>query len=505
MGTLNKPLPGQLEKEDFYEILREHQSMVFSIAFWILDDRAAAERTSEEVFLQLHGGFAGLTSSQIRSWLRRAAVRDSLDRLQQRSQEPETALNADCLFGSPSLVGPPMPRVSLGLRQLTASLPLIERTAVVLRFQEEMSPEEIGNVLDLPAGKVNRHLQKSLRLLGKSAASIMPKKKRSMGYKLSLLPSKEEEKDEFNEALHEALAPLPAPRELIQRVEWRLTAVRPVAVPPGFHTLSVGAYSRGTSVWSGAAHAGVIALIALLVIFSRHQIRHEIHETVTPIDISQYLPIQPKPAEQMSGGGGGGTHDILQAPKAKLPKVEKQPVAAPLMVIKNDHPKLVATPAIKMPQNVQLATNNMPNLGDPRTSVVGPLSNGTGADGGIGSGSSGGIGSGGGIGYGSGQGAGYGGGLYHVGGGVSAPQVIYSPQPEFTDAARRAKYEGVCIVSLVVDAQGNPQRVRIVRHLGMGLDEKALEAVRRYKFKPAMLQGRPVPVEVQIQVNFHLY
>ena len=93
----------------------------------------------------------------------------------------------------------------------------------------------------------------------------------------------------------------------------------------------------------------------------------------------------------------------------------------------------------------------------------------------MGTGSGGGIGSGKGNGYGPGEGGGYGGGLYHVGGGVSAPQLIFAPDPEFSDEARRAKYQGVCVVSLIVDAQGNPQRVQVVRHLGMGLDEKAVE------------------------------
>ncbi len=95
--------------------------------------------------------------------------------------------------------------------------------------------------------------------------------------------------------------------------------------------------------------------------------------------------------------------------------------------------------------------------------------------------------------------------LYHVGGDVSAPQLIYAPDPEFTEKARKAKYQGVCVLSLIVDEQGNPQRVQVVRHLGMGLDKKAVEAVRQYRFRPAMLHGRPVPVEVNIEVNFRIY
>ncbi len=95
--------------------------------------------------------------------------------------------------------------------------------------------------------------------------------------------------------------------------------------------------------------------------------------------------------------------------------------------------------------------------------------------------------------------------IYHVGPGVSAPRLIFSPDPEFTEEARRAKYQGVCVVSLIVDAQGNPKRVLVVRHLGKGLDKKAVEAVRQYKFEPAMHNGEPVAVEVNIEVNFRIY
>ena len=88
---------------------------------------------------------------------------------------------------------------------------------------------------------------------------------------------------------------------------------------------------------------------------------------------------------------------------------------------------------------------------------------------------------------------------------VAAPKVIYAVDPEFSDEARRAKFQGICVVALIVDAQGNPQRVHAVGHLGMGLDEKAVAAVKQYKFKPATLQGRPVPVEVNVEVDFRIY
>jgi len=95
--------------------------------------------------------------------------------------------------------------------------------------------------------------------------------------------------------------------------------------------------------------------------------------------------------------------------------------------------------------------------------------------------------------------------IYHIGGDVSAPKLVYAPDPEFTEKARRAKYQGVCVISTVVDAQGNPTQVQVVRRLGMGLDKKAVEAVKKYRFTPAMRLGNPVAVEVKIEVNFRIY
>jgi TonB family protein len=147
----------------------------------------------------------------------------------------------------------------------------------------------------------------------------------------------------------------------------------------------------------------------------------------------------------------------------------------------------------------------MPDLGIPQSPQVAFASQGSGSGSGFGSGSGGGLGSGRGNGIGPGEGGGYGGGIYHVGGGVSNPILIYAPDPEFSDEARRAKYQGVCVVGLIVDSTGNTQHVHIVRALGMGLDEKAMEAVRQYKFKPAQFKGKNVAVEVNIEVNFRIY
>jgi TonB family protein len=262
--------------------------------------------------------------------------------------------------------------------------------------------------------------------------------------------------------------------------------------------------SPASSAVSFITHAVVFGLILLFTLQQWHERAIAKKAVVTPIDVTPFVPAAPA-KDVMGGGGGGGNHDLVEASKGKLPKMEKAPLAPP-QILKLDHPKLPVEPAVMMPQQIKLPDNpNMPNIGVPQSTQIALASQGGGSGSGFGSGSGGGIGSGNGNGIGPGTGGGYGGGLYHPGGGVSNPVLVYAPDPEFSDEARRAKYQGVCVVGLIVDAQGNPQRVRIVRPLGMGLDEKALEAVRQYKFKPAVFNGKPVPVEINIEVNFRIY
>ncbi len=94
--------------------------------------------------------------------------------------------------------------------------------------------------------------------------------------------------------------------------------------------------------------------------------------------------------------------------------------------------------------------------------------------------------------------------VYHVGNGVSFPVAISTAEAEFSDEARQAKYQGTCIISVIVDAEGKPRNLHVVRKLGMGLDAKAMEAVSQYRFKPAMKDGVPVPVSIMVEVNFRL-
>jgi len=263
-----------------------------------------------------------------------------------------------------------------------------------------------------------------------------------------------------------------------------------------------------TNPWAVGTATTVNGLIVLLVLFlgARQIIKHIAPPAiVTPIDVSDFNVKAPKASVTAGGGGGGGSHDIVDPLKGKLPKIEKNPITPPMVPIL-DKPKLAMQSAINVQPDIKLPDNpNLPMVGVTNSPNVTMASNGQGSGGGMGTGSGGGLGSGNGNGYGPGSGGNAGGGVYRVGGGVSAPVPVVWPEAEFSDEARRAKYQGVCLVSLIVDTQGNPQNPRVVRPLGMGLDEKALEAVRKYKFKPAMKEGKPVPVQITIEVNFRLY
>ena len=88
---------------------------------------------------------------------------------------------------------------------------------------------------------------------------------------------------------------------------------------------------------------------------------------------------------------------------------------------------------------------------------------------------------------------------------MTPPVAVYSPEPEFSEEARKAKFQGVCTLALIVGVDGRPTNIRVQSSLGMGLDEKAIEAVRNWKFEPGKKDGHPVATEIAIEVEFHLY
>jgi TonB family protein len=95
-------------------------------------------------------------------------------------------------------------------------------------------------------------------------------------------------------------------------------------------------------------------------------------------------------------------------------------------------------------------------------------------------------------------------GVYRIGGGVSAPVPTFRPEPEYSEEARAAKWQGAVLLQVVIDPSGVPQNIQVVRPLGLGLDQKAIEAVQKWRFKPGVKDGQTVPVMANIEVNFGL-
>lgn len=252
-------------------------------------------------------------------------------------------------------------------------------------------------------------------------------------------------------------------------------------------------------VLSFLSHTLLIGLLLLLVHFGV--------QTASKLDKPKYdstelvSPYIPHVGAKAGGGGGGGDASKLKASAGTPPKANlQQQIVPPTVEIPKTQAKIIMQPTIiadlKFPQPTQ--------MGDPLSKLMVP-SNGSGVGSGIGSGSGGGIGSGNGGGLGPGTGGNFGGGLFHVGNGVSAPVPIYSPDPDYSEEARKAKYQGTVVLTVIVGPDGRVHNARVSRSLGMGLDEKAIEKVMVWKFKPATKDSKPVAVEVSVEVQFNLY
>jgi TonB family protein len=220
--------------------------------------------------------------------------------------------------------------------------------------------------------------------------------------------------------------------------------------------------------------------------------------------ISPYKPVMPSGKKVAGGGGGGGAHELQPASKGRLPKFSMTQLTPPS--VRPVDARLLATPTVIGPPDLHLASPNMSNWGDPLSKVIND-SNGPGSGAGIGSGSGGGVGSGSGGGVGPGEGGGTGGGIFNAGtGGYGYPQCLYCPRAEFSDEAMKAKYQGVVTLVAIITADGRATEIQVVKGLGLGLDEKAIAAVRTWRFKPALGPGgKPASVRQTIEVTFHLY
>jgi TonB family protein len=286
-----------------------------------------------------------------------------------------------------------------------------------------------------------------------------------------------------------------------ERPDLQITA-QPVEVGEVFRDYKFRSSSVGISV---LVHVGMIAAMLFLpMLFLGNSRKVKSNETkISLLDPSSLLLNLPKSAEKSGGGGGGGRREQTPASLGKLPRPADRQLTPPVPKVVNPDPILAVEPTVIVPQLAQLPTLNLPNYGDP-TGIPGPPSSGPGTGGGIGTGTGGGVGPGEGGGVGPGEGGGIGGGIFRVGGGVSAPTIVFRVEPTYSEEARKAKYQGVVVLSAIVRKDGSIEILKVVRGLGLGLDENAIQALRQWKFRPGMRNGIPVDVALNIEVNFSL-
>lgn len=298
-----------------------------------------------------------------------------------------------------------------------------------------------------------------------------------------------------------ALDPLAMPTDpAFALARWRARQAGPEPVSFGFSMFQ----SRGQrerrregALGSLLVHLGMAGLVLAAS-------TSPILDRVTMKTVNVIMPLVAPPPQVIhaGGGGGGGDRSRTLPEKGRLPRVSPRQYTPPEQVVRNLDPKLPMEPTIDVPNDLHIASN-LQQYGNPMDGRGLP-SNGPGAGGGIGTGDGGGIGSGKGPGFGVGDGGGVSGGAYQVGGGVSNPVPIFRPEPDYPDQARKARFQGTVTLSVIVDASGNVSSVHVSRPMGMGLDEKAIEAVKKWKFRPGMKNGKPVPVYANIELTFRL-
>jgi TonB family protein len=229
------------------------------------------------------------------------------------------------------------------------------------------------------------------------------------------------------------------------------------------------------------------ALLGLLLLAASRSIRTP-PEPAAPVHAIPLTLLRPPKAVESRSGGSNQT--------ALPAKHGSPPPAAPRTFIppsSSPHPQLALpiTIAFDIPTD-----STSSNIGDPFSRLP---------NGGLGANGVNGIGN-----HGCCQGIGEsqsgppGIGLVHRGVGVTPPQLLYKVEPEFSEEARKAKHQGVVVLSIIVDSSGNVRNIRVLQELGLGLDEKAIEAVSRWHFRPGLFDGKPIATEATVQVNFQL-
>jgi TonB family protein len=289
--------------------------------------------------------------------------------------------------------------------------------------------------------------------------------------------------------------------------------------PPALFSLfgPAGRRSRPTSVplaVSGTLHAGFVALAVFVTGLGLAPTAKSLPvEEERPVDMRLVFLNIPGPG---GGGGGGGTLQKKPPPKAErkgrsavsspMPPRQRpiavepppKPEPEPPPTLTSEPMPIVSAPIVQAPAEDR---DRAGVLQEARTQAQ---SRGPGVGGGVGSGTGTGIGAGDGNGVGPGSGGGTGGGPFRPGSGIEPPRLLREVRADYTDDARRRAIEGEVVLEIIVRHDGSVGDVKIMKRLGGGLDERAVQAVRQWRFAPARRLGSPVDVIVEVAVEFKL-
>lgn len=306
-------------------------------------------------------------------------------------------------------------------------------------------------------------------------------------------------------------------------------AFRTGRTPPSdrslFRPAPTGARSPGPALAaSSALHAGLLGLILLITTWGVRPSALEPVKTSIPRLI---FLATPGPG---GGGGGGGLKQPAPARKAETKGVRpvRSPVPSRRLLARRDAPERRVPPPPVRPRPIErpadppppaVRTEPLPQVDAPVATIDADLRNtagvlaqsapastsqGEGTGGGAGTGSGTGIGEGEGSGIGPGSGGGTGGGPYRPGAGITPPAILREVKPDYTEEARRRRVEGDVVVEVIVRRDGSVGTIKLIQSLGAGLDERAMDAVRQWRFSPAHRYGEPVDVVVEVAVEFKL-
>ncbi len=278
-----------------------------------------------------------------------------------------------------------------------------------------------------------------------------------------------------------------------------------------------------------AASGGIHALLVVILILLTMGAGPTESEQRPSVPARLVFLVQPGPG---GGGGGGGLRQKPPAQRAMLksaralrspvpveravrkPKPDPPPPPRPLPPpppVPAERPAEPPPPVAKPDPIPPVVAPVVSASADPKEQAgvlsdtsANTKSQGSGTGGGAGTGTGTGIGEGSGPGIGPGSGGGTGGGPYRPGSGITAPTIVHEVKPDYTEEARRRSLSGEVVLDIVVKSDGRVGSVRVVQGLGAGLDQRAVEAVRQWRFAPARRYGTPVDVMVEVAVEFRL-